>query len=97
MDSHCYITSITGMAISMRQGLEYFVWRKSKTKQLFRVVRREVRARTNKGYPISFILKSIPQAFDSWEIAQYAADQLNQQLLSSGAPDWIEEELPEIE
>lgn len=85
------------MASDMRQGQEYFVWRKSESAQHFRVVRREVRARTNKGYPISFSLKSIPQTFDSWEVAQYIADQLNQRLLSSGAPDWHEEELAEIE
>jgi|GEM_PF-1933972 len=97
MDMHCSVTGITGMAIDMQQGLEYFVWRKSEAKQPFRVVRREVRARTNKGYPISFTLKSIPQVFDSWEIAQYTAELLNRRLLSSGAPDWLEEELTEIE
>jgi hypothetical protein len=44
------------------------------------VVRREVKARTQKGYPISFVLKSIPLEFDSWDKAQSLADELNQEL-----------------
>jgi hypothetical protein len=61
------------------------------------VVRREVRARTQKGYPISFALKSIPETFDSWLNARITADFLNQQLLSGEGLDWLEEELSDIE
>jgi hypothetical protein len=85
------------MTIDMQQGQEYFVWKKPETMQPFRVVRREVRARTNKGYPISFTLKSIPETFESWDNAQSIADRLNEQLISSGTPDWFEEDLAEIE
>jgi hypothetical protein len=85
------------MKVDMQQGYEYFVWRNPETLQPFRVVRREVRTRTNKGYPISFALKSIPETFDSWENAQLAANCLNQQLYSGGTRDWLEEELAEFE
>jgi hypothetical protein len=58
----------------------YFVWKRSCPCQGFHVVRREVKARTQKGYPISFVLKSIPLEFDSWDKAQSLADELNQEL-----------------
>lgn len=73
----------------------YFVWKKPSGSGPFRVVRREVGARTLKGYPITFVLKSIPQAFDSWEQAYLAAERLNRQLQSGQPPDWQEEVLPE--
>jgi len=70
----------------------YFVWKKPCLCQGFRVVRREVKARTQKGYPISFVLKSIPLEFDSWDQAQSLADELNQELAVDEINDW-----PEIE
>lgn len=73
----------------------YFVWKKPSEPGPFRVVRREVGARTLKGYPITFVLKSIPQAFESWEQAYLIAERLNRQLQSGKTPDWLEEVLPE--
>lgn len=70
----------------------YFVWKKSCPYQGFRVVRREVKARTQKGYPISFVLKSIPLEFDTWEKAQSLANELNQELTAEEIGDY-----PEIE
>ena len=70
----------------------YFVWKKSCPCQGFRVVRREVKARTQKGYPISFVLKSIPLEFDSWDKAQSLADELNQELTAEEIGEY-----PEIE
>jgi hypothetical protein len=55
-------------------------------------VRREVKARTQKGYPIAFVLKSIPLEFDSWDKAQSLADQLNRDACAGDVSDW-----PEIE
>lgn len=73
----------------------YFVWKKPDGGGPFRVVRREVGARTLKGYPITFVLKSIPQAFDDWQQAYSTAEQLNQQLRLGLTPSWSEEILPE--
>ena len=70
----------------------YFVWKKSCPCQGFQVVRREVKARTQKGYPISFVLKSIPLEFDSWDKAQSLADELNQELTAEEIGNY-----PEIE
>jgi hypothetical protein len=43
----------------------YFVWKKPPPDHTYQVVRREVRARTLKGYPISYELRSIPGDFES--------------------------------
>lgn len=75
----------------------YFVWKKPTGPGPFRVVRREVAARTLKGYPITFVLKSIPEAFEDWEQACIAAERLNRQLRLGQAPSWPEEVLPEID
>jgi len=71
----------------------YFVWKKSCPFQGFRVVRREVKARTHKGYPISFVLKSIPLEFDSWDKAQSLADELNHELAPEEICNWLEIEV----
>jgi hypothetical protein len=55
----------------------YFVWMKPTHPGRFRVVHREVRLRTHKGYPISYTLKALPGEFESWEKAQSVAEQLN--------------------
>ena len=70
----------------------YFVWKKSCPCQGFRVVRREVKARTQKGYPISFVLKSIPLEFDSWDKAQSKADELNRDIHVEETGEWDEVE-----
>lgn len=70
----------------------YFVWKRTCPCQGFRVVRREVKARTQKGYPIAFVLKSIPLEFDSWDKAQSLADQLNRDSCAGDVSNW-----PEIE
>jgi hypothetical protein len=70
----------------------YFVWKKTCPFQGFRVVRREVKARTQKGYPIAFVLKSIPLEFDSWDKAQTMADELNQDINAGETSEWYEVE-----
>jgi hypothetical protein len=71
----------------------YIVWKRSCPCQGFRVVRWEVKARTQKGYPISFTLKSIPLEFDSWDQAQSMADVLNQGLSTENVGEWPEVEI----
>jgi len=78
------------------QASEYFVWKRPVIDESFRVVRREVQARTRKGYPISYILKSIPVAFESWDKAQYVANKLNLELVQGKLQDWPEEDIQDI-
>jgi hypothetical protein len=73
----------------------YFVWRNPATTDRFRVVHREVKLRTHKGYPISFALKALPGEYASWENAQQVAERLNR-----GEPaeeDWSPGEEEEVE
>jgi len=79
------------------QSSEYFVWKRPIIDQTFRVVRREVHCRTHKGYPISYILKSIPVAFETWDKAQYVANKLNLELLQGKLQDWPEEDIQAID
>lgn len=79
------------------QQIEYFVWKRPAICEPFRVVRREVHTRTHKGYPITYILKSIPVAFDTWEKAQLLANKLNLDLLEGKLKEWPEEEIHAID
>ncbi len=79
------------------QSSEYFVWKRPVIDESFRVVRREVHSRTHKGYPISYILKSIPVAFETWDKAQYVANKLNLELLQGKLQDWPEEDIQAID
>ena len=78
------------------QSSEYFVWKRPVIDESFRVVRREVHSRTHKGYPISYVLKSIPVAFETWDKAQYVANKLNIELLQGKLQDWPEEDIQDI-
>jgi hypothetical protein len=79
------------------QQIEYFVWKRPTICEPFRVVRREVHTRTHKGYPITYILKSIPVAFDTWEKAQLVANKLNLDLFEGKLREWPEEEIQAID
>jgi hypothetical protein len=79
------------------QSSEYFVWKRPVIDESFRVVRREVHSRTHKGYPISYILKSIPVAFETWDKAQFVANKLNLELLQGKLQDWPEEDIQAID
>ncbi len=79
------------------QSSEYFVWKRPIIDQSFRVVRREVHSRTHKGYPISYILKSIPVAFETWDKAQFVANKLNLELLQGKLQDWPEEDIQALD
>lgn len=79
------------------QASEYFVWKRPVIDETFRVVRREVHSRTHKGYPISYILKSIPVAFETWDKAQYVANKLNLELVQGKLQDWPEEDIQDID
>ncbi|MGW8225183.1 MAG: hypothetical protein ACWGOY_05595 [Anaerolineales bacterium] len=79
------------------QSSEYFVWKRPVIDESFRVVRREVHSRTHKGYPISYVLKSIPVAFETWDKAQFVANKLNLELLQGKLQDWPEEDIQDID
>lgn len=78
------------------QPSEYFVWKRPVVSEPFRVVRKEVHARTHKGYPITYVLKSIPGAFESWDKAQFVANKLNLDILQGKLKEWPEEEIQDI-
>ena len=71
----------------------YFVWNKPSHPGRFRVVHREVKLRTHKGYPISYTLKALPGEFESWEKAQTVAEQMNRGDLPEELSDLEEEEI----
>ena len=77
------------VADNMTYGM-YFVWKKPLPDHTYQVVRREVRARTRKGYPISYELKSIPGEFESWERAQAMAEEFNRQWDCGAVNPWLE-------
>jgi hypothetical protein len=79
------------------QSTEYFVWKRPIIDEPFRVVRREVHTRTRKGYPITYILKSIPVAFETWDKAQCMANKLNLDLLQGKLKNWPEEDIQTID
>ena len=76
------------------QNFPYFVWKSPLASNQFRVVFREVKLRTRKGYPIAYSIKSIPNKFETWEKAQAEADRLNQAVLQGKTIQW--EEVEEI-
>ena len=79
------------------EATEYFVWKRPIIDEPFRVVRREVHSRTHKGYPITYVLKSIPVAFESWDKAQFVANKLNLEILQGKIQDWPEEDIQAID
>lgn len=79
------------------QSTEYFVWKRPAIDEPFRVVRREVHSRTHKGYPISYVLKSIPVAFETWDKAQIVANKLNLALVQGKTSGWPEEDIEAID
>lgn len=74
----------------------YFVWQTPCGSKPYRVVLREVRTRTQKGYPISYSLKSLPEAFDTREKAQFYADQLNREYRLGIIKPQVFEEVQDI-
>ena len=79
------------------QPTEYFVWKRSIIDEPFRVVRREVHSRTHKGYPITYVIKSIPDAFETWDKAQFVANKLNLDILQGKLQDRPEEDIQAID
>jgi hypothetical protein len=75
----------------------YFVWKSPASGEAYRVVRREVKARTSKGHPVTYMLKSVPRVFESWEKAQQVADRLNRRIHSVEVHYCPNEELTVIE
>lgn len=86
-----------GMTGGTMQSTEYFVWKRPAIDEPFRVVRREVHSRTHKGYPISYVLKSIPVAFETWDKAQIVANKLNLALVQGKTSGWPEEDIEAID
>jgi hypothetical protein len=74
------------------QNSQYYVWTRPSLPASFRVVRREVKSRTQKGIPISYGLKAIPGEYLEWDAAQQMADRLNQEFSFSKDEEWIEED-----
>jgi hypothetical protein len=79
------------------QSTEYFVWKRPKIDEPFRVVWREVHSRTHKGYPITYAIKSIPDAFETWDKAQLVANKLNLDILQGKLQEWPEEDIQAID
>lgn len=77
----------------MPEQAVYFVWMKPTHPGRFRVVHREVKLRTHKGYPISYILKALPGEYESWEKAQMVAERLNRGEIPGDFTDLEEEEI----
>ncbi|HLE13616.1 MAG TPA: hypothetical protein VI776_02625 [Anaerolineales bacterium] len=75
----------------------YFVWKSPAMGMAYRVVRREVKTRTSKGHPVTYMLKSVPRVFESWEKAQQVADRLNRKMQSGEVHYCPNEEISEIE
>lgn len=75
----------------------YFVWKSPAAGEAYRVVRREVKVRTSKGHPVTYMLKSVPKVFESWEKAQQVADRLNRRIRSGEVDYCPNEELTEID
>lgn len=69
----------------------YFVWKCPSSGLAYRVVRREVKIRTSKGHPVTYLLKSVPRVYQSWEKAQQAADRLNR-MIGSGEVHYCPDE-----
>lgn len=79
------------------QSTEYFVWKRPIIGEPFRVVWREVHSRTHKGYPITYVIKSIPDAFETWDKAQFVANRLNLDILQGKLQDWPDEDIQAID
>lgn len=79
------------------QSTEYFVWKRPIIGEPFRVVWREVHSRTHKGYPITYVIKSIPDAFETWDKAQFVANKLNLDILQGKLQEWPEENIQAID
>jgi hypothetical protein len=76
----------------MHEHFVYFVWKRPAVPGPYRIVHREVKRRTSKGYPITFALKAIPGEYETWEKAQSIADRLNRGEPPAEGPDWTEVE-----
>ena len=79
------------------QSTEYFVWKRPIIGEPFRVVWREVHSRTHKGYPITYVIKSIPDVFETWDKAQFVANRLNLDILQGKQQEWPEEDIQAID
>ena len=79
------------------QSTEYFVWKRPIIGEPFRVVWREVHSRTHKGYPITYVIKSIPDAFETWDKAQFVANKLNLDILQGKQQEWPEGDIQAID
>ncbi len=86
-----------GITGGTMQSTEYFVWKRPIIGEPFRVVWREVHSRTHKGYPITYVIKSIPDAFETWDKAQFVANKLNLDILQGKLQEWPEEDIQAID
>lgn len=75
-----------------RDYRNYFVWKGPLYSDPFRVVYREVKTRTRKGTPVSYRIRSIPYEYETWEMAQVMADELNSRSVLVGEGVCIGEE-----
>jgi hypothetical protein len=57
--------------------MTYFVNKRRRVSEPYRVVYPEVKARTSKGQPITFELIPLPEEYRTWEEALEASQQLN--------------------
>jgi hypothetical protein len=73
--------------------MTYFVSKRKSTSEPFRIVYREVKTHTSKGYPLTYELKALPEEFQTWEEAMAATERLNAGKSKSGyaggqEPSW---------
>lgn len=74
--------------------MTYFVCKRNSSTEPFRVVYREVKTRTSKGYPLTYELCSLPEAYATWEEALAAIERLNSIPSPAGViaetfPTWL--------
>ncbi len=64
----------------MENTMTYFVAKKIRASDPYRVVFQEVKTRTSKGYPLTYEYKPLPEEYDTWEDAYAASERLNEKL-----------------
>ena len=57
--------------------MTYFVSTRNSASDPFKIVYREVKIRTSKGYPLTYEWKALPEEYATWEEALAATEKLN--------------------
>lgn len=57
--------------------MTYFISKRYSAGEPYRIVYREVKTHTSKGYPLTYEIKSLPEEYATWEEALAATEQMN--------------------